>query len=54
MMFVSLGFEHPRPENDVVDAGLVLERSEDHALRSLRMLQMSDQSADADETAAAD
>ena len=44
---VSIGLEHPRPEDDVVDAGFVFERSEDHAVRGLRMLQMSDQSADA-------
>ena len=39
--------ENARPEDDVVDAGFVLERSEDDAIGGLRMLQMSHQSADA-------
>src|SRR5690606_30875752 len=35
--------EDRRPEDDVVDAGLVLQRGEDHAVGGLRMLQVSDQ-----------
>ena len=39
--FVPKGFENARPNDDVVNPGLVFERTEDDALRGLRMLQVS-------------
>jgi hypothetical protein len=38
--------KHPRPENHVDDAGLVLEREEHHAGGGAGLLQVSDEAAD--------
>src|SRR5262245_14874039 len=45
---LAIGGKHLRPEDDVVDPRFIFERSEDHTLRGLRMLQVSDESTYAD------